>query len=206
MSARRLALNAIVVAVLAFGVGHLLAVSQCQRDQLLAAREQARAAPGLTQSPSDRIPGGRRSVAAAGLVALVAAAYLGAANLAEGLALFLAGYAVLGLTMSTELVIVGYQRVLWPLLPLGPGEDAASVLVAFALLALLTGGAFYRAVLEEAKMGARPGRRPRGGRQSVRRRTPDGRPDLHLPRPVADTGAQLSKPTDREDDDARPED
>lgn len=206
MTARRLVLNAILVAALAFAVGHLLAVWHCERDQLLAAREEAQAGSGPPQAAPRQVIGERRAAAAAGLVALAAAAGLGAATIAEGLALFLAGYAVLGLTMTAELVILGYRRVPWPLLPLGPGEDATSVLVAFGLLALLIGGALYRAALSDVRAEPRPGRRLRRRPRVVERAAPVSRRPLRPARPHGDASTQPAKPSDREDDDARSED
>lgn len=213
MRARRLAVNAILVAAVAFAVGHLLAVWHCQRDQLLAAREGGRPTVGPAQPGSDQGLGERRTAAVAGVVALAAAACLGAQGLAEGLALFLAGYAVLGLTMTAQLVILGYRRVPWPLLALGPGEDATSVLVTFGLLTLLIGGALYRAVASYASTEALAASRPRRRRRTVRRpslnRTPpraDRLRDNAPERPRDGAAPQPDKPANWEDDDARSED
>lgn len=208
MTARRLVLSALLMAVLAFAVGHLLAVWHCQRDQLLAAGGETRVASGSAQAAPKQLLGERRAAAAAGLAALAAAAGLAATSLSEGLALFLAGYAVLGLTMTTELVVLGYRRVPWPLLPLGPGEDATSVIVAFGLLVLLIGGAFYRAALSNARAEPRLGRRPRQRPrvEAARRRVAESRRPMRPDRPLDDTAAQPTQPADWGDDDARSED
>ncbi|MCX7598176.1 MAG: hypothetical protein N2512_04830 [Armatimonadetes bacterium] len=213
MRARRLAVNAVLVAAVAFAMGHLLAVWHCQRDQLLAAREEGQPTVGPAQAGYDKGLGERRTAAVAGVVALAAAAWLGAAGLAEGLALFLAGYAVLGLTMTAQLVVLGYRRVPWPLLALGPGEDATSVLVTFGLLTLLIGGALYRAVASYASTEALVTRRPRRRRRTARRPSLSPTPpragrlrDNAPERPRADTAPQPDKSADWEDDDARSED
>lgn len=205
MAARRLVLNAVLVAAIACAVGHLLAVWHCQRDQLLAAREEGRPTSGPSQPAPEQALGQRRASAAAGLVALGAAACLGARTLVEALALFLAGYAVLGLTMTAELVMLGYRRVPWPLLPLGPGEHATSVLLAFALLALLIGGALYRAAASGGGAEPRATKRSRRHPRAVRRQ-PIGRPPLRPSRARDDAAAQPTEPADWEDGDARSED
>ncbi|MBC7288200.1 MAG: hypothetical protein H5T86_09200 [Armatimonadetes bacterium] len=162
--------RALAVTALAVAVGHLSAVTAYQRQRLDEAR------PGMADAALHehlRYQGvvERRTLAVAQCVILLCSAAVAARTAVEALLLLLTAISAAGATAAAEMLALGFDRILWPLVPAefpappwaviachGAGIVAVCIVYISAL----------RATIEPAKPPSRVRHQP-----AVRRRPPE---------------------------------
>jgi hypothetical protein len=147
-----------LITVLGLGLGHVVAVSQYQADRLQTAALLHGLQPRNFAVEQTLLA--RNALAVAVAVALVCAAVLAARRLAEAAVMLLAGYSALGVVVSIEQAVLGYDKGQWPLMPWAQRHSAGAMIAIFVALLAASAVAVWREALAQRGRRRRRPRRP----------------------------------------------